>query len=57
MIVLEPQWSITWHVSPVDENPEVVTFDFWHELEDWVQDKENTVDCFDIDLCTIKELN
>tara|TARA_R110002153_G_scaffold1655_1_gene8513 strand:+ start:1098 stop:1274 length:177 start_codon:yes stop_codon:yes gene_type:complete len=57
MIELEPQYSITWHVSPLDENPEVVTFDFWHELEGWIQDKENTVDCFDINLCTIKELN
>ena len=56
MIILDPQYKLTWHVSPLDENPEVIYFDFWHELEDWIQDKESTVDCFDLDLCKIEDI-
>ena len=57
IITLEPEYKLTWHVSPLDEKPEVVFFDFWGELEDWIQDKEWTLECFDINLCYIEELN
>jgi hypothetical protein len=56
-ITLDPEYKLTWHVSPLDEKPEVVLFDFFHELVDWIQDKENTLDCFDINLCHIEELS
>jgi hypothetical protein len=53
---IAPAYRIAWHVSPLDENPEIHEFAFWHELEDWVQEKENNVDCFDITLCHIESL-
>lgn len=56
MISLNPQYRIKWHVSPLDENPEIVDFDFWHELEDWISEKESNCDCFDIELCQIETL-
>jgi hypothetical protein len=49
IIILEPEYKLTWHVSPLDEKPEVILFDFWDELQD-------TLDCFDINLCHIEGL-
>ena len=51
------RYRITWHVSPLDENPEIVEFDSLYEFQDWVQWKENTVECFDLELCHIEELD
>ena len=55
-ITFEPRYRLTWHVSPLDEKPEVVLFDLWDEMQDWIQVKEDSVDCFDLDLCHIEEL-
>jgi len=55
-VELPAQWRLTWHASPLDENPDVIEFHFWHELEDWVADKEATIDCFDLELCIIEGL-
>ena len=55
-VYLYPEYRITWHVSPLDENPEVIDFDFWDELQDWVTNKESTCDSFDINLCKIERL-
>jgi hypothetical protein len=55
-VTCPPQYRITWHVSPLDECPEVVEFDFWHELEDWISDKESECECFDLSLCHIETL-
>ena len=55
-IEFEPRYRLTWHASPLDEKPEVVLFDLWDEMQDWIQDKEDSVDCFDLDLCHIEDL-
>ena len=55
-VYLYPEWRITWHVSPLDENPEIHEFDFWDELQDWVQHMENTCDAFDLNLCKIERV-
>ena len=51
------RYIITWHVSPLDENPETVEFDFWDELQEWIEWHENNIKCFDLDLCHIEELD
>ena len=55
-VYLYPEYRLTWHVSPLDENPEVIEFDFWDELQDWVQHMESTCDAFDLDLCKIERI-
>ena len=55
-IELEPRYKLTWHVYPLDEKPDVFLFDLWNEMQDWIQDKEDSVDCFDLDLCHIEDL-
>ena len=51
------RYRITWHVSALDENPETIDFDFWDELQDWVEWHEANTECFDLDLCHIEELD
>ena len=53
---MKPEWKLVWYASPLDENPDVIFFDFWGELEDWVCNMEQTVDCFDINLCIIEKV-
>jgi hypothetical protein len=55
-ITCKAQYRLTWYVSPLDENPESVEFDFWHELGDWISAKESTCDVFDLELCRIETL-
>lgn len=55
-VYLYPEWQVTWYVSPLDENPEIHTFDFWDEVQDWIQHMENTCDAFDLNLCKIERL-
>ena len=51
------RYRITWHVSPLEENPETVDFDFWDELQEWTEWHESNIECFDLDLCHIQELD
>ena len=55
-IELKPERKLVWYASPLDENPDVIFFDFWSELEDWVCNMEQTVDCFDFNLCKIERV-
>jgi len=50
IVELPKTWRLVVYVSPLDENPEVVEFEFWDELQDEIQRRENTQDFFDIEL-------
>lgn len=56
MIKFEPAYKIEWFVSPLQESPYVETFDFWHELEDWVSDMESNCDAFSLEYARIYDL-
>jgi len=49
-------WRLLVYVSPLDENPEIVEFDLWDELQDWIQYMEQTQDSFDMELIKIVKL-
>jgi len=55
-VYLYPEWKLTVYMSPLDENPEIIEFDFWDELQDFIQEQEATCDAFDLDLCKIERV-
>ena len=53
---LPKSWRLLVYASPLDENPEFVEFDFWDELQDWIQYMEDTQESFDLELVQIVKL-